>query len=123
MGKKQLSDFLTQLSTDASLRARYEQDPGAAMAQAGLDPADRIALASGNADRLEAYLGEKPASVVRTAIVQETAIAPQAPIVQAPIVQEPAIAPAKKPIVQKPVVRKPVVRKPVVRSQWCASPR
>ena len=63
MGKQQLADFLTKLSTDAALRSRYERDPAGAMAEAGLDTADRIALASGDANRLEAYLGEKPASI------------------------------------------------------------
>ena len=108
MGKKQLADFLTQLSTDAAVRARYESDPGAAMSAAGLDTADRIALASGDADRLEAYLGEKPAMVIRTAVIQ-------AATVSTPVIQETAVQPAAKPVIRKPVIRKPVIRKPVIR--------
>ena len=123
MGKKQLADFLLRLSTDPSALQRYQQDPASAMAEAGLDTADRVALASGNADRLEAYLGEKPATIVKAAIVQgmgfatpivqEPAIAPATPIVQQPIVKKPIV---KKPIVKKPIVKKPIVKKPRVKA-------
>lgn len=122
MGKKQLADFLLRLSTDPSALQRYQQDPASAMAEAGLDTADRVALASGNADRLEAYLGEKPATIVKAAIVQgmgfgtpiiqEPAIAPATPIIQQPIVKKPII---KKPIVKKPIIKKPIIKRPKVK--------
>lgn len=75
MAKKNLSAFLVKLATDAKLLARYRKDPAGTAAAAGLSAADRAALAGGDATTLDSYLGEAPATIVKTPIVKEPAAA------------------------------------------------
>jgi len=57
MNKPAVADLLVRLSTDLTLRARFQADPGVVMDEACVDGEDRAILTSGNPEQLRGYLG------------------------------------------------------------------
>ena len=57
MSKSTAAELLVRLSTDPTLRRRFQVDPRAVMDEAGIEGAEREILASGSPEQLRSYLG------------------------------------------------------------------
>jgi hypothetical protein len=58
MAKSALADLMVKLSTDPTLRRRFQENPEELSREAGLSDEELELVAGGNADRISAYLGD-----------------------------------------------------------------